>query len=382
MKNIRQSVTARVMKFIVASFLFVGMTVVSCSAQEKKVSNFEVAEKDGLLKDYSDQSGITLKKLREINPKMKNDTVHAKDTVIISLIEEQPKTAEHLKKVLENVEPDVLDQQLGISGLLKRVVFQGKRYIVCEVNPHQYKIEAFNQMENGRIHNFNSIASLKKNALVFAMNGGMYEPDLSPVGLFVSEGKMYNPVNLQKDGPGNFYMQPNGIFMLDNNDDARILVSDNYPAGNYKPKVATQSGPMIVSNGVFNKAFTKGSPNVNIRNGVGINKANNVVFVISEDRVNFYEFAELFKDKLGCNNALYLDGAISQYYAPELQSIPRQGAPLGTFLTVSNKNVKIVEQAQVPPVYKKPEEKKQEVKKPEENMPEEKKKRKNKSVEA
>ncbi len=42
------------------------------------------------------------------------------------------------------------------------------------------------------------------------------------------------------------------------------------------------------------------------------------VFVISNDAVNFHQFARLFRDRLGLPNALYFDGSISRLYAPEL----------------------------------------------------------------
>ena len=35
--------------------------------------------------------------------------------------------------------------------------------------------------------------------------------------------------------------------------------------------------------------------------------------------VNSHEFAILFRDKLACPNALFLDGAISSLHAPELK---------------------------------------------------------------
>ena len=41
-----------------------------------------------------------------------------------------------------------------------------------------------------------------------------------------------------------------------------------------------------------------------------------VVIAISDQTVNFYEFAKMFQD-LGCKNALYLDGAISKMYLPD-----------------------------------------------------------------
>jgi len=38
------------------------------------------------------------------------------------------------------------------------------------------------------------------------------------------------------------------------------------------------------------------------------------VFAVSEVPVNFHGFARLFRDKLGCRDALYLDGSISQVF--------------------------------------------------------------------
>jgi uncharacterized protein YigE (DUF2233 family) len=61
--------------------------------------------------------------------------------------------------------------------------------------------------------------------LKFAMNGGMYADDLSPIGLYIEDGKEIRPANTasveQKPEP-NFYKKPNGIFYLDG-DEAGIL---------------------------------------------------------------------------------------------------------------------------------------------------------------
>jgi uncharacterized protein YigE (DUF2233 family) len=41
-----------------------------------------------------------------------------------------------------------------------------------------------------------------------------------------------------------------------------------------------------------------------------------VIFAMSKEQVNFYDFAEFFKAQ-GCSNALYLDGFVSRLYLPE-----------------------------------------------------------------
>jgi uncharacterized protein YigE (DUF2233 family) len=225
------------------------------------------------------------------------------------------------------------------SGLLKTIVFKGKHYLLCEADPCKYNIEAYNQLENSKgVYTFSEIQKRKGKSLVFAMNGGMYEQDLSPVGLFISAGKTYKEVNLRKDASGNFYqLKPNGLFMIDERNVPSIITTDVYASAQRKAKLATQSGPMLVINGAYNTNFQEHSVNFNIRNGVGINKKGNVVMVISTEPVNFYELAQLFKTELNCDNALYLDGVVSQYYASELMKSPLPGVALGTFLTVSRK---------------------------------------------
>ena len=49
--------------------------------------------------------------------------------------------------------------------------------------------------------------------------------------------------------------------------------------------------------------------------------AQHLVFAISQQPINFYDFAQLFRDQLGCQDALYLDGSISSIDLPDQPSI-------------------------------------------------------------
>jgi uncharacterized protein YigE (DUF2233 family) len=77
---------------------------------------------------------------------------------------------------------------------------------------------------------------------------------------------------------------------------------------------ATQSGPMLVIDGQLNNQFIGDSNSTKWRSGVCAHGPHQVVFAVSESPVNFHTFASLFRDKLGCRDALYLDGTISQFY--------------------------------------------------------------------
>lgn len=153
----------------------------------------------------------------------------------------------------------------------------------------------------------------KGSELVFAMNGGMYQRDYSPVGLFIDKGKTLFKLN-KKSGEANFYLKPNGVFYLTSDRMANVVITEKFKASS-KVQYATQSGPMLVIDHVIHPSFRKGSENLNIRNGVGILPDGKVLMAISKVPVNLYDFALYFKNA-GCKNALYLDGFVSRIYDP------------------------------------------------------------------
>ena len=156
--------------------------------------------------------------------------------------------------------------------------------------------------------------------LKFAINAGIFSRDLTPLGLHVEEGRQLRPLNLKalEGGQFNFYLKPNGVFFLDQAAGPRVVVSEEF--GRLAPPVqlACQSGPVLLTNGVFHPAFRPASTNFHYRSGVGVNRRGEAVFVLSLHRLRFYDFARLFKEKLECEEALYLDGEICAIYLPEL----------------------------------------------------------------
>jgi uncharacterized protein YigE (DUF2233 family) len=166
--------------------------------------------------------------------------------------------------------------------------------------------------------------------LMFATNAGMFHADLSPVGLLIQEGRELHPLNTDK-GEGNFFLKPNGVFYLTSSNNAVICRTEDMPHSMKGIRLATQSGPLLLEKGKIHPAFQKDSRNANIRNGVGVLPNGHVVFAISTSEVNFYAFANYFRER-GCSNALYLDGFVSRMYAPSkniLQTEGEVGAMIG-----------------------------------------------------
>lgn len=207
------------------------------------------------------------------------------------------------------------------------------RFVSYTVNPKEKDIKLYWKDDSAKILNdFNNLKSFveKRNQnLLFAMNAGMFMEDFSPLGLYIENQKTLQKLN-NSSGNGNFYLKPNGIFYITKDKTANICKTEDFKASNMI-NFATQSGPMLVSDGKIHSAFQERSINLNIRNGVGILPNNQVVFAISKEKINFYEFANYFK-KLGCKNALYLDGFVSRIYYPEksrMQIDGKFGAMIG-----------------------------------------------------
>jgi uncharacterized protein YigE (DUF2233 family) len=143
----------------------------------------------------------------------------------------------------------------------------------------------------------------------------MYDEAGAPVGLYVEEGRVVKPLNLRR-GPGNFHLMPNGVFAVDRS--GRVSVT---PSGAFRKAVpaqrwATQSGPMLVIAGRLHPKFSRDGESRLVRNGVGVKDPRTAFFVISEDGVSFGRFARFFRDRLGCRDALFLDGSVSSLWDP------------------------------------------------------------------
>lgn len=201
-----------------------------------------------------------------------------------------------------------------------------KRIISHKVDLSKQALLFYYKAEGNRISNFKNLKnnlSKQNKKLVFAMNGGMYLKDGSPQGLYIENGQTIKSLDTNKSGYGNFYMSPNGVFLITKSNKA--FVCKTSALNEVKDiKYATQSGPMLVIDGELHSKFMKGSKNVHIRNGVGILPNGELLFAISKERVNFYDFALFFKNA-GCENALYLDGFVSRMYLPQKKWFQEDG---------------------------------------------------------
>jgi uncharacterized protein YigE (DUF2233 family) len=205
--------------------------------------------------------------------------------------------------------------------------FEKTDYIVCTIDPAASDLRLFWRDRKGASHRgFTTLARSVEHdgaKLTFAMNGGMYRPDFSPVGLHIENGEELRPADTTTiEGPPgkvpNFYKKPNGVFFLAGTS-AGIMTTDAFTKEKPSAWFATQSGPMLVIQGRLHPALIPGSTDQTRRSGVGVCERGRVRFAISETDINFHTFARLFRDHLSCPNALFLDGGRGAgIYSPAL----------------------------------------------------------------
>lgn len=228
----------------------------------------------------------------------------------------------------------------GIIVFAQKRKSEDNRFLSYIVDAKKQDIKLY--WRNEKQESFKSILHLKKwlnknrKELVFAMNAGMYKQDNSPQGLFIENGNLVTALDTTS-GSGNFYLKPNGIFYITVDNMTAICTTTDF-LDNGNVKYATQSGPMLIIDGNIHPAFKQGSTNLNIRNGVGILPDGKIIFAMSKKEINFYDFANYFK-KMGCRNALYLDGLVSRTYSPEQNWIQTDGN-FGVIIGVTKNKVK------------------------------------------
>jgi uncharacterized protein YigE (DUF2233 family) len=211
---------------------------------------------------------------------------------------------------------------VGAPPPCRALTYERNAYTVCEVDLQKQTIQAFWKRADGAPYAYlNALPqSLDKGPgrLIFATNAGMFDPGFKPVGLYVENGQELVRAST-RSGWGNFHMKPNGVFFVAG-DRTGVLETGAYLKQRLRPDLATQSGPMLVINGRLHPRFSRNSPSLKHRNGVGVCERQTVKFAISEREVSFEAFARLFRDSLECNNALFLDGgSVPSLYVPALK---------------------------------------------------------------
>lgn len=236
------------------------------------------------------------------------------------------------------VSPVLLLDPVFADGF-QQISFKGARYSVFIADSAKTDIRLLWRGENGEriatLSQAETYINQKNHELLFATNAGIFNPAHEPLGLHIENGQKRVPLNLSS-GKGNFFLKPNGVFYI-SKQGASVTPAKEFRADK-SIITAVQSGPLLLTDNKIHPKFSPNSKNKLVRSGVGVNTLGEVVFVFSEQAVNFFDFAVFFRDKLRCPNALYLDGVISGILFPSKQIAIRSDQEFaGIFVVVRKK---------------------------------------------
>lgn len=227
-----------------------------------------------------------------------------------------------------------------LLSICQPVVFEGSSFTHCEADPAEHRIRT-DLAPEGSTKPYRTVRGFSDTvhqgiAVVFAMNAGMYDEEGQPIGYYVEDRRRIGMLN-QNRGPGNFHLQPNGVFFGDEDGGWRVLSTETFANEiESRPAFATQSGPMLVIEGALHPSIAPDGTSLKTRNAVGVDAAGRAHFVISDEPVSFGRLARLYRDLLNVDNALFLDGSVSQIWdapAGRLDS----GPPIGPLIVVENR---------------------------------------------
>ena len=216
-------------------------------------------------------------------------------------------------------------QPLAAGGAYANFTFHNVRYGVYRADPAKLTLH----WKNAKGTPYAGLGTLRRSLeaegkrVIFLTNAGIYSANDTPAGLWVENGQTLIPLNT-RNGKGNFHVQPNGVFYIENGR-AHIKTTATYQMVPHHPQWAFQSGPILILDGQINRRFNQTHSSPHKRNAVCTTGDGGLYFILSENYgfdgewPSLYRFAAALQH-IGCTQALYLDGTLSTWYIPTVSS--------------------------------------------------------------
>ncbi|APE28804.1 phosphodiester glycosidase family protein [Aurantiacibacter gangjinensis] len=225
-------------------------------------------------------------------------------------------------------------------SICEPIVFEDTPFTHCTAEPGRHAVTMDLAPEDGgapyrSLDAYSDAVGEDAARIALVMNGGMYDADGRPIGYYVEDGRRLALLN-ENEGPGNFHLLPNGVFYGESEDGPwRVMETARFGEEvEDRPAFATQSGPMLVIDGDLHPDFDPDGESRKTRNAVGVDDAGRAHFLVSEAPVSFGKLARLYRDVLRVDNALFLDGTVSQIWDPASGRLDR-GPDIGPLIVVT-----------------------------------------------
>lgn len=219
---------------------------------------------------------------------------------------------------------------------LQRVRFRDADYYVVHADLRRARVSLHWKDERGRP--FGTPTALARwlerrgERVVAVANAGIYTPESTPKGLHAERGRALVPLNTTDSTAGNFFRpRPNGVFAVFDDGTAAIVRSDRVEDRLPRIVEATQSGPRLLERG---EPVTRFGDRPLPRTAIGVASPTDVFLVVSEDPVSLNDLAALFRERLDCRDALFLDGGAIQGLAAPAAGVRIENGPFVGLLAI------------------------------------------------
>ncbi|SNR74348.1 phosphodiester glycosidase family protein [Dokdonia pacifica] len=204
-------------------------------------------------------------------------------------------------------------------------IFNGKKFDIFKIKLDTNSVKNFSILENNNSVPHNDFIKLLNTDDIFLSTASIVDSNCEPIGLFINNNTLIKNVEIA-DGTGNFFLKPNGAFLVTDKD---VIICQTSEIQNHQNIIfGIQSGPALITNGKIHPAFNPNSQNRHIRSAVGKYKNSNgdafIVFAISHEEVTFYEIAQFFNKQYDCFNALSIESVRSVMSIPYIQNPSNQ----------------------------------------------------------
>lgn len=207
---------------------------------------------------------------------------------------------------------------LGLSAILVGQDYCVNEFVANEISYTSIELDAsIIDLRFVSFQELTNIPSISNNFVIVEV--GYFNDHGEHIGLLLNLGSQISPLDKAKSGYGNFYLQPNGVFMK-RGDTVELLTTDDFSrtSSGTNIELAFQSGPMLIVDGGLNSVMNLASENHHRRTAIGLrdrNGSKEIILLNSEDPVNLFNFSSTLHNRFGVYQALLIGSASTALYS-------------------------------------------------------------------
>ena len=223
--------------------------------------------------------------------------------------------------------PSAAPAQEGDGLVVRTITFEGDSAIVARADMRRVRMRMLSRGDGIRSYaQAGDVLRRRGQRMLLATNGGLFADQ--PIGLHVEDGRVVRPLNLDASPPagqlpGNFYYLPNAVLWQDRAGAVHLRDSRRMRGRTAEVRDGLQSGPALLLDGAMHRVArppNRGVAHAN-RSAACVTGPHELVIVFVPRPSTFPQLAR-FLSRLGCRDAVFLDGNVPGLLVPGRIDLP------------------------------------------------------------